>query len=124
VSTGGSANFYLYDMTFTPFLLSQTSALLSNQTTTTNPVGPSITPAGQGIVIAILGGGAGDPTAVAAPFTFHAGNHAVSEVINSNTSTLNPSWTTPNGGWCGSIISFVNVLSTTTHLLACTGAGA
>ena len=111
-STGpsGTSNFYLYDLTLSPSTYTVTSNFASNQPatgTTTNPVGPSITPTGAGIVIAVIAPSPGAPHSVASPFTLTQTGSFSAYNINTSTSTVSPNWTMAAGTWDATILSIV-----------------
>lgn len=113
VSTGNpSIGIVFYELTGhnsgAPF---DVCAVLSNQTASTNPQGPTVTPAAAGGAVLSLICTAGDASAVASPFTFSGGaspplgagfGHRYSAPASANT----PSWTNTNSAWCGSTAAF------------------
>src|SRR5713101_7891006 len=88
-----------------------TAAQVSNQTTgTTNPVGPSVTSSGSGIVISDLASTGTAVTAVASPFQFVQTSYGdgLAYVVNGASGTFSPSWTTQTAGrWAGFTAAFL-----------------
>ena len=88
-----------------------TAAQTSNQTTaTTNPVGPSVTSSGSGIVISDLASTGTAVTAVASPFQFVQTSYGdgLAYVVNGASGTFSPSWTTQTAGrWAGFTAAFL-----------------
>src|SRR5713101_3338541 len=88
-----------------------TAAQVSNQTTgTTNPVGPSVTSSGSGIVISDLSSTGTAVTAAAAPFQFVQPSYGdgLAYVVNGASGTFSPSWTTQTAGrWAGFTAAFL-----------------
>jgi hypothetical protein len=88
-----------------------TAAQVSNQTTgTTNPVGPSVTSSGSGIVISGLSSTGTAVTAAAAPFQFVQTSYGdgLAYVVNGASGTFSPSWTTQTAGrWAGFTAAFL-----------------
>lgn len=84
-------------------------ACLSSQTSTTNPVGPSITTTATSNVVIGLLCSSGLASAVAAPFTLDAVNsNGGGGAHSTNTAgTYAPSWSTGAFGWGGITASFI-----------------
>ncbi len=92
-----------------------TAAQTSNQTTaTTNPVGPSVTSSGSGIVISDLSSTGTAVTAAASPFQFVQTSYGdgLAYVVNGASGTFSPSWTTQTAGrWAGFTAAFLGATS-------------
>src|SRR6266478_5352084 len=92
-----------------------TAAQVSNQTTgTTNPVGPSVTSSGSGIVISDLSSTGTAVIAAAAPFQFVQTSYGdgLAYVVNGASGTFSPSWTTQTAGrWAGFTAAFLGATS-------------
>ncbi len=111
-SPSGFTGFWLYDLTITSAgaaSFATTQASVSTQGSTTNQVGPSLTPTGSGIIIAVTANNSGQPAAISGPFSA-VGSPSRSTVwtMNPTTSAISPSWTTLSATtWCASAISLV-----------------
>ncbi len=87
-------------------------AILSNQSATTNPVGPSITPATNGGFVVAACAPQNQITAVAGPFTGDVINGAnvgseIAHNLYSTAGNFNPSWTqNTSGTWDAAIAAF------------------
>jgi hypothetical protein len=84
-------------------------AILQNQTATTNPVGPSVTPSTNGGFAVAAIGPQGNATAVGSPFTgdtFDSNTGAgIAHNAYATAGNLNPSWTQSSSGTWDAVIA-------------------
>jgi hypothetical protein len=93
------------------------AASSSNDTATTNPVGPAITAVANSLTISTIST-TGNASAVAAPFTFInlSGGDGAAYQLNSTDGTTTPNWTTTSGTWSGFTATFTG--GTTTPVIS------